>query len=91
MLLFCPKVDPKCELALELLGQLSMERGNFTEALDYFNRAIQLAKTAADLAHLISLREGVKTQVYVCEKYSISVSDMFSSLQQELQSQMTPI
>jgi len=85
------EVDPKCELALELLGQLSMERGNFTEALDYFNRAIQLAKTAADLAHLISLREGVKTQVYVCEKYSISVSDMFSSLQQELQSQMTPI
>ncbi|BHF83725.1 Mitochondrial import receptor subunit TOM70 [Sparganum proliferum] len=82
------EVDPKCELALELLGQLSMERGQFDEALNYFNQAIQQAKTLADLTHLISLREGVKAQMHVCSTYNISVSEMFASLQQEFQQQM---
>ncbi|KAL7055208.1 hypothetical protein AAHC03_024516 [Spirometra sp. Aus1] len=85
------EVDPKCELALELLGQLSMERGQFDEALNYFNQAIQQAKTLADLTHLISLREGVKAQMHVCSTYNISVSEMFASLQQEFQQHMASL
>lgn len=82
------KVDPKCELALELLGQLSMERGSFEEALGYFSAAIKQAKTLSDLTHLISLREGVKAQMTVCSTYGISVAEMFSSLQQDFQQRM---
>ncbi|VDL96954.1 unnamed protein product [Schistocephalus solidus] len=85
------EVDPKCELALELLGQLSMERGQFEEALKYFNQAIQQAKTLSDLTHLISLREGVKAQMHVCSTYNISVSEMFANLQREFQQQMASL
>ncbi|VDD81798.1 unnamed protein product [Mesocestoides corti] len=82
------EVDPMCELALELLGQLAMERGEFEEALTYFNRGIEQAKTFADLTHLISLREGVKAQIHACKVYNIPVAEMFASLQQEFQQKM---
>ncbi len=81
-------MDPKCELALELLGQIAMERGQFTEALDYFERAVSQAKTIADLTHLISLREGVKAQMHACNTYGISVAELFASLQADFQQKM---
>ncbi|KAK4467895.1 hypothetical protein MN116_008506 [Schistosoma mekongi] len=77
--------DPKCELIHELLGQLSVEKGQFIDALKHFNLAIKQAKTQNDLAHLIALREGVNAQLIVCEKYKISIPDVVLSIQQEQQ------
>ncbi|CAH8624387.1 unnamed protein product [Heterobilharzia americana] len=79
------KKDPKCELIHELLGQLSVEKGQFNEALNHFDIAIKQAKTQNDLAHLVALREGVNAQLKVCEKYNISIPDIVSSIQQEQQ------
>ncbi|KAH8856357.1 Mitochondrial import receptor subunit tom70 [Schistosoma japonicum] len=79
------KKDPKCELIHELLGQLSVEKGQFIDALKHFNLAIKQAKTQNDLAHLIALREGVNAQLIVCEKYKISIPDVVASIQHEQQ------
>ncbi|CAH8614932.1 unnamed protein product [Schistosoma guineensis] len=77
--------DPKCELIHELLGQLSVEKGQFSEALKHFDMAIKQAKTQNDLSHLIALREGVNAQLKVCEQYKISIPDVLSSIQHEQQ------
>ncbi|CAH8621132.1 unnamed protein product [Schistosoma margrebowiei] len=77
--------DPKCELIHELLGQLSVEKGQFNEALKHFDMAIKQAKTQNDLSHLIALREGVNAQLKVCEQYKISISDVLSNIQHEQQ------
>ncbi|VDP25947.1 unnamed protein product [Schistosoma mattheei] len=77
--------DPKCELIHELLGQLSVEKGQFNEALKHFDMAIKQAKTQNDLSHLIALREGVNAQLKVCEQYKISIPDVLSSIQHEQQ------
>ncbi|THD21125.1 Mitochondrial import receptor subunit TOM70 [Fasciola hepatica] len=82
------KADPKCELIHELLGQLAVERGQFTTALEHFDAAIREAKTQNDLAHLIALREGVQAQSRVCEKYNISITDVMATLKREQQQMM---
>ncbi|CAL8081297.1 unnamed protein product [Calicophoron daubneyi] len=83
--------DPKCELIHELLGQLAVEQGEFEVALEHFNLAIREAKTQNDLAHLIALREGVKAQYNVCQKYHISISEVVASLKREQQQMMMGI
>lgn len=85
---FLFQVDPKCELIHELLGQLAVERGQFSAALEHFGSAIREAKTQNDLAHLIALREGVQAQSRVCEKYNISITDVMATLKREQQQMM---
>ncbi|VEL08542.1 unnamed protein product [Protopolystoma xenopodis] len=75
--------DPRCELVHELSGQLAVERGQFDAALQHFDAAIRQSKTLTDLAHLMSLRDGVIAQMTACQRYGISIHDMLQSLQQD--------
>lgn len=69
-------MDPRCEFAHETLATVYVQRGNFDEALMLFANAIQLCRTEAEMAHLISLREAVVAQQRVCERLGLTVQDL---------------
>lgn len=48
-------MDPKCEFALETLGSIEVQRGNFFKGLQHFEKAIPLCNTELEMAHLFGL------------------------------------
>ncbi|CDS43297.1 mitochondrial import receptor subunit tom70 [Echinococcus multilocularis] len=78
-------VDPRCELAWELRGQLAMERGELEKAEEYFQRALDEARTSQDRSHLFALREGVRAQIHAAKVYGISIASLFADLKGDFQ------
>ncbi|KAG1455469.1 hypothetical protein G6F56_007058 [Rhizopus delemar] len=56
------EVDPACDAAVASLAQILLEQGKPEEALQYYEIAINLARTQAELEHAISYVEATKTQ-----------------------------
>ncbi|KAI7907183.1 uncharacterized protein BX663DRAFT_495090 [Cokeromyces recurvatus] len=56
------EVDPACDAAVASLAQILLEQGKPEEALKYYEMAIDLARTEAELEHAISYVEATKTQ-----------------------------
>uniref|UniRef100_T1IZN4 Mitochondrial import receptor subunit TOM70 n=1 Tax=Strigamia maritima TaxID=126957 RepID=T1IZN4_STRMM len=67
------KLDDKCEFAYETLGTLEVQRGNLDRAVDLFNKAIALAKTEAEMAHLYSLNDAALAQAQVAKRLGIQI------------------
>ncbi|KAI4463823.1 tetratricopeptide repeat protein 6 [Holotrichia oblita] len=65
------EVDEKCEFAYETLGTVEVQRGNLVIAIDYFNKAIQLARTEMEMTHLFSLRDAAVSQLKITTKLGI--------------------
>ncbi|XP_013405522.1 mitochondrial import receptor subunit TOM70 [Lingula anatina] len=70
------EVDDKCEFAYETLGTIEVQRGNLTNAIDLFNKAISLAKTEMEMAHLFSLLDAAMAQSKVAQNFGIQVPTM---------------
>jgi len=68
------KIDDKCEFAIETLGTIEVQRGNLTDAIMLFEKAIELAKTEVEMSHLFSLRDAAVAQSRVAEKFGIPAS-----------------
>jgi import receptor subunit TOM70 len=51
------------------MAQLLLQQGKITEALKYFERAADLARTEGELVNALSYAEATRTQVQVQEKY----------------------
>jgi len=62
-------VDPDCDIAIATMAQLLLQQGKITEALKYFERAADLARTEGELVNAISYAEATRTQIQVQEKY----------------------
>ena len=62
-------VDPDCDIAIATMAQLLLQQGKITEALTYFERAADLARTEGELVNAISYAEATRTQIQVQEKY----------------------
>lgn len=62
-------VDPECDIAVATMAQLLLQQGKVTEALKYFERAAELARTEGELVNALSYAEATKTQIQVQEKY----------------------
>jgi import receptor subunit TOM70 len=70
------QVDDKCEFAYETLGTIEIQRGNLDKAIELFNRAIDLSKTEAEMAHLFSLLDAAVSQTRVIERLGIQMPMM---------------
>jgi import receptor subunit TOM70 len=70
------EVDDKCEFAYETLGTIEIQRGHLDKAVDLFNRAIELAKTEAEMAHLYSLLDAAVSQSKVAQYLGIQLPTM---------------
>lgn len=62
-------VDPECDIAVATMAQLLLQQGKVTEALKYFERAAELARTEGELVNALSYAEATRTQIQVQEKY----------------------
>ena len=62
-------VDPECDIAVGTLAQLLLQQGKVSQALKYFERAAELARTEAETVNAISYAEATRTQLEVQEKY----------------------
>ncbi|KAI0231228.1 Mitochondrial import receptor subunit TOM70 [Lamellibrachia satsuma] len=72
------EVDDKCEFAYETLGTIEVQRGNLDKAIELFNKAINLAKTEVEMAHLFSLLDAAIAQSRVANKFGINVPTISS-------------
>ena len=70
------QVDNKCEFAFETLGTIEVQRGNLSAAVELFDRAIPLANTELEMAHLYGLREAAVAQTTVSKDLGISLPTM---------------
>ncbi|KAG7276294.1 hypothetical protein CRUP_015617 [Coryphaenoides rupestris] len=65
------EIDNKCDFAYETLGTIEVQRGNLDKAIDMFNKAINLAKSEMEMAHLYSLCDAAYAQTEVARKYGL--------------------
>jgi mitochondrial import receptor subunit TOM70 len=62
-------VDPECDIAVGTMAQLLLQQGKVADALKYFVRAAELARTEGEVINAISYAEATRTQLEVQEKY----------------------
>ncbi|RMJ22016.1 import receptor [Aspergillus sp. HF37] len=62
-------IDPECDIAVGTIAQLLLQQGKVSQALKYFERAAELARTEAEIVNAISYAEATRTQLEVQEKY----------------------
>ncbi|PHH84659.1 hypothetical protein CDD83_1588 [Cordyceps sp. RAO-2017] len=62
-------IDPECDIAVATMAQLLLQQSNVAEALKYFERAAELARTEGEIVNALSYAEATRTQVQVTEKY----------------------
>ncbi|KAK0178203.1 hypothetical protein PV328_002176 [Microctonus aethiopoides] len=65
------KCDDKCEFGYETLGTIEVQRGNLTDAIELFDKALALARTALEITHIFSLKDAAKAQLKVGKRLSI--------------------
>lgn len=70
------KLDEKCEFAYETLGTIEVQRGNLKRAIELFDKAIPLANTELEMAHLFGLRDAAMAQITVSAKFGITMPAM---------------
>lgn len=51
------------------MAQLLLQQGKVTDALTYFQRAAELARTEGEVVNALSYAEATRTQLEVQEKY----------------------
>ncbi|KAJ8034613.1 Mitochondrial import receptor subunit TOM70 [Holothuria leucospilota] len=66
------EIDDRCDFAYETLGTIEVQRGNLSAAQGYFDKAIKLARTEIEMAHLYSLSIAAEAQDRVTKKYAIT-------------------
>ncbi|CAN7983850.1 unnamed protein product [Ixodes hexagonus] len=67
------EMDEKCQFAYETFGSIQVQRGFLKEGLELFEKAIALAQTETELAHLLSLRDAAEAQGLVAQRLGIVV------------------
>ncbi|CAL4075885.1 unnamed protein product, partial [Meganyctiphanes norvegica] len=70
------ELDDKCELAYENLATIEVQTGNLKRGVELFDKAIPLAKTEMEMAHLFSLRDAAVAQLKIVDKMGISIPNL---------------
>ncbi|KAF7731599.1 TOM (translocase of outer membrane) complex component [Apophysomyces ossiformis] len=73
------EADPACDAAVASLAQILLEQGKPEEALKYYELAIELARTEAELEHAISYVEATKTQIKFAQEYPEAAANLKAS------------
>jgi mitochondrial import receptor subunit TOM70 len=62
-------VDPECDIAVATVAQLLLQQGKVAQALKYFERASELARTEAETVSAVSYAEATRAQLDVSDRY----------------------
>ncbi|GAA5795834.1 hypothetical protein HPULCUR_001196 [Helicostylum pulchrum] len=63
------EADPACDAAVASLAQMYLDQDRYTEALKYYEKAIDLARTEKELRIAISFVEATRMQIRFLNKY----------------------
>ncbi|WVR08724.1 hypothetical protein IAU60_005782 [Kwoniella sp. DSM 27419] len=63
------EIDPECDVAVATLAQLSLQQGKIDEAIKWFEKSAQLARTEAELVNAITYEYASKSQVQFLKNY----------------------
>ncbi|KAI9253851.1 hypothetical protein BDA99DRAFT_540460 [Phascolomyces articulosus] len=74
------KVDPACDAAVASLAQILLEQGKLEEALKYYETAIDLARTEAEVEHALSFVEATKAQIRFAKDYPQQAAESLAKL-----------
>ena len=59
-------VDPESDLAVATLAQLLLQEGRPAEALEYFDKSVELGRTEQELVSALSYAEVFPTRFFEC-------------------------
>lgn len=62
-------IDPECDVAVATIAQLLLQQGKIEDAIEYFDKSAQLARTESELVNALSYYEATKIQLRVTQKY----------------------
>ncbi|WWC65177.1 uncharacterized protein I303_107791 [Kwoniella dejecticola CBS 10117] len=62
-------IDPECDVAVATLAQLSLQQGKIDEAIKWFEKSAQLARTEGELINAITYEHASKAQVHFLKNY----------------------
>lgn len=77
------EIDPDCDVALATLAQLSLQQSKIPEAIEYFRRSAEIARTEAELVNAITYEHASRAQLQFIRNYpeqGAALSQMASSL-----------
>nr|XP_019050831.1 mitochondrial outer membrane 72K protein [Kwoniella bestiolae CBS 10118]OCF29761.1 mitochondrial outer membrane 72K protein [Kwoniella bestiolae CBS 10118] len=63
------EIDPECDVAVATLAQLSLQQGKIDEAIKWFEKSAQLARTEGELVNAITYEHASKAQVHFLKNY----------------------
>ncbi|XP_015917622.1 mitochondrial import receptor subunit TOM70 [Parasteatoda tepidariorum] len=66
------EMDDKCQFGYETLGSVEVQRGNIKKGLELFEKAVEVAHTETELAHLYSLLLAAKAQAKTAESFGFN-------------------
>lgn len=61
--------DPDCDVAVATLAQLSLQQGKIQEAITYFERSAQIARTEPELINAITYENAARAQLKFIEDF----------------------
>ncbi len=70
------EMDDRCEFAYETLGTIEVQRGELARALELFEKALPLANTELEMAHLFGLRNAAVAQMRVSQQLGVKLPAM---------------
>ncbi|PGH14956.1 hypothetical protein AJ80_05719 [Polytolypa hystricis UAMH7299] len=62
-------IDPECGIAVATLSQLLLQQGKVAQAVKYFERTAELARTEGEIVEAVSYAEATRAQLEVQERY----------------------
>ncbi|KAF9428379.1 TOM (translocase of outer membrane) complex component [Podila epigama] len=63
------EADPECDVAIATLGQLFLQQGKIERAIEYFNKAIDMARTEGELTSALGFCEAANAQLVFARDY----------------------
>ncbi|GIY50605.1 mitochondrial import receptor subunit TOM70 [Caerostris darwini] len=63
------EMDEKCQFGYETLGSIEIQRGELEKGLELFEKALEVAHTETELAHLYSLLLAAKAQAKATKRF----------------------
>ena len=77
------EIDPDCDVAIATLAQLSLQQSKIPEAIDYFRRSADVARTEPELINAITYEYASRAQLQFIKDYpeqGAALSQMASAL-----------
>jgi len=74
------EMDELCEFAYETLGTIEVQKGNLKRAIELYEKAIPLANTELEMAHLFGLRAAATSQITVSQRFGIDLNQRMSGM-----------